>query len=254
LKVTFLGTGTSQGVPVIGCTCRACLSNDKRDNRLRTSIHIEINGINLVIDTGPDFRYQMLRAGISTLDAILITHEHNDHVIGLDDIRAFNFIQKKDMPLYATEKVIKELKNRFHYVFSENKYPGVPRVTAKQIKKAERFSIKGIDILPIEVFHGRLPVLGFKIENFTYITDAKTISEESQKLIAGSEVLVLNALRFEEHHSHFSVEQATEMAKKLGVKQTYFTHVSHRMGLLADWEKTLPNGVNAAFDGLILNI
>lgn len=254
MKVTFLGTGTSQGVPVIGCTCKACLSTDKRDNRLRTSIHIDVNGVSLVVDTGPDFRYQMLRAGIHNLDALLITHEHNDHVIGLDDIRAFNFIQRKDMPLYATEKVISELYSRFNYVFRENKYPGVPRVTIQQIEAGVPFEIKNVKILPIEVLHGRLPVLGFRIENFTYITDAKTISAESQKLIEGSEVLVLNALRFEEHHSHFSVDQAIDMAKQLGVEQTYLIHISHRMGILSEWENSLPEGVDAAYDGLILDI
>jgi len=254
LNVTFLGTGTSQGVPVIGCTCQSCLSEDKRDNRLRTSIHIEIDGVSLVVDTGPDFRFQMLRAGIHKLDAILITHEHNDHVIGLDDIRAFNYIQRKDMPLYATEKVILELKSRFSYVFHENKYPGVPRVKPHPISAGVAFNINGIDIIPIEVLHGRLPVLGFRIKNFTYITDAKTISTVSQELIAGTEVLVLNALRFEEHHSHFSIEQAIEMAKKLGVKQTYFTHISHRMGLCSDWERNLPKGINAAYDGLTIDI
>lgn len=254
MKVTFLGTGTSQGVPVIGCTCKACLSTNKKDNRLRTSIYIEIEGVYIVVDTGPDFRYQMLRAGVSELDAILITHEHNDHIIGLDDIRAFNYILKKDIPLFTTERVLKEVKRRFHYVFHDNSYPGIPRVTAHEITASNSFKIKGIDILPIEVMHGYLPVLGFRIGSFTYITDAKTIDDEAKKLIKGTEVLVLNALRFREHHSHFTVDQAVEMAQKLGAKTTYLTHISHNMGVMDEWEANLPEGIRAAYDGLVIEL
>lgn len=254
LKITFLGTGTSQGVPVIGCACQACVSTNKKDNRLRTSIHIEIDDLSVVVDTGPDFRYQMLRAGISELDAILITHEHNDHIIGLDDIRAFNYSLRKDIPLYTSERVLKDLKSRFQYVFHDNSYPGVPRITAHPIEASQAFAIKGIDILPIEVLHGYLPVLGFRIGSFTYITDAKTIDEEAQELIKGTEVLVLNALRFREHHSHFTVDQAIEMAHKLEAKTTYLTHISHNMGLVDKWETNLPEGIHAAFDGLVVEL
>lgn len=254
MKVTFLGTGTSQGVPVIGCQCASCTSDDPKDDRLRCSIHIEVEDLHLVVDTGPDFRYQILRAGVAQLDAILITHEHNDHIIGLDDIRAFNYIHRKDIPLFAEARVIEELKSRFHYVFNENTYPGVPKVTAHEITASQSFSIKGVDILPIRVLHGRLPVLGFRIGKFTYITDAKYIDEEAKELIKGTEILVLNALRHKEHHSHFSVDQAIAMADSLGVAKTYLTHISHRMGVSKDWESALPAHVYGAYDGLTIDI
>lgn len=254
MKVTFLGTGTSQGVPVIGCQCASCKSVDPKDDRLRCSIHIEVNDVHLVVDTGPDFRYQMLRAEIEKLDAILITHEHNDHIIGLDDIRAFNFIHRTDIPLFAESRVINELKSRFHYVFNDNSYPGIPKVTPHEIKASEPFSIKGVDIMPIQVMHGSLPVMGFRIGMFTYITDANFINDQAQELIKGSEVLVLNALRHKEHHSHFSVDQAVAMANKLGVSKTYLTHISHKMGLSKEWESELPPGVFGAFDGLSFDI
>lgn len=254
MKVTFLGTGTSQGVPVIGCDCASCTSDDPKDDRLRCSIHIEVDDLHLVVDTGPDFRYQMLRAKINKLDAILITHEHNDHIIGLDDIRAFNFIHKTDIPLFAESRVIEELKSRFHYVFNENNYPGVPKVTPHEITASNMFTLKGVDIMPIQVLHGRLPVLGFRIGAFTYITDANYIDDEAQELIKGSEILVLNALRHKEHHSHFSVDQAIAMANTLGVKKTYLTHISHMMGLSKEWESDLPDGVYGAFDGLSFDI
>ncbi len=254
VRVTFLGTGTSQGVPVIGCPCDTCASDDKRDTRLRCSVHIQVGDTSLVIDTGPDFRYQMLRAKIKALDAVLITHEHNDHIIGLDDIRSFNFLQRKDMPLFATERVINELKQRFTYVFGDSNYPGLPRVLPKVITPNDPFEINGIQIQPIQVMHGNLPVLGFRIGDFTYITDANHVDETARQLIRGSKVFVINALRFKEHHSHFNVKEAVDLAKELGVDQTYITHISHHMGRLEDWEATLPEGVFSAVDGLSLVI
>lgn len=254
VKVTFLGTGTSQGVPVIGCPCDTCASIDKRDTRLRCSVHIQVDDTSIVIDTGPDFRYQMLRAKIKTLDAVLITHEHNDHIIGLDDIRSFNFLQRKDMPLYATDRVIKELKQRFNYVFGDNNYPGIPRVLTNVITPNKAFKINGITIQPIQVKHGKLPVQGFRIGDFTYITDANYVDETARQLIRGTKIFVINALRFQEHHSHFSVEEAVTLAKELAVDQTYITHISHHMGKLEDWESKLPEGVFSAVDGLSLEI
>ena len=254
LKVTFLGTGTSQGVPVIACTCDTCSSTDPRDKRLRCSVHIQVDDTSIVIDTGPDFRYQMLRAGIKNLDAILITHEHNDHVIGLDDIRAYNFLQRKDMPLFATARVIEELKQRFSYVFGNSNYPGAPRVITHEIQANEAFTFNGIKIQPIQVMHGMLPVIGYRIGDFTYITDANDIDDKALELIEGSRVFVINALRFEKHHSHFTVNEATEIVKELGIKETYLTHISHLMGKVEDWEKKLPEGVFSAVDGLSLTI
>lgn len=254
VKVTFLGTGTSQGVPVIGCPCDTCASADVRDTRLRCSIHVQVGDTSFVVDTGPDFRYQMLRAKVKSLDAVLITHEHNDHIIGLDDIRSFNFLQRKDMPLYATDRVIDELKQRFHYVFGDSKYPGIPRVVTHTIIPNEAFELNGLRIQPIQVMHGKLPVLGFRIGDFTYITDANYVDETSKDLIRGSKVFVINALRFKEHHSHFNVAEAIELSRELEVEQTYFTHISHHMGKLQDWESELPEGVFSAIDGLYLEI
>jgi len=253
LKVQFLGTGTSQGVPVIGCTCNVCKSLDFRDKRFRSSIHIQVDDLSLVIDTGPDFRSQILRAGIDTLDAILFTHEHKDHTAGLDDIRPFNFKQKKDMPIYGRNQVLGQIKQEFEYVFAGTKYPGVPQV-APHIIDETPFQIDGFEIIPIPVMHHKLPVLGFRIGNFTYITDANYISEESIKLIRGSEILVLNALQKEHHLSHFTLEEAIGMSQKIGAKKTFFTHISHRLGLHEEVEKELPNGIFLGYDGLVLTL
>ncbi len=254
MKITFLGTGTSQGVPVIGCSCAACTSEDPRDDRLRSAIHLDIDGVSIVIDTGPDFRQQMLRHQIKRLDAIFITHEHNDHVIGLDDIRAFNFLQRTDIPLYAEERVIKALNQRFSYVFGYDKYPGVPKVTTHTLTANERFSCHDIDFMPVRVMHGKLPIIGFRIGGFSYITDASLIDDASKELIRDSEILVLNALRREDHHSHFTQEQAISMAEELRAKTTYLTHISHHMGMTQDWQQELPKSVIPAYDGLVLTI
>ncbi len=254
MRVTFLGTGTSQGVPVIGCNCPVCASLDFRDKRLRSSIHVEIAGKSLVIDTGPDFRAQMLREQISRLDAVIFTHEHKDHTAGLDDIRPFNFMQKKDMPVFATTKVLNQIKREFAYIFEEVKYPGVPQVKAETISKDEVFEIEGISIHPIEVMHYRLPVLGFRIGDFTYITDAKTIAPRELEKIKGSKVLVLNALQSSHHISHFTLDEAIEMVNLIQPEKAYFTHISHKLGTHADVEKQLPDHIRLAFDGLKIDL
>ncbi|WP_339705698.1 MBL fold metallo-hydrolase [Algoriphagus aquimarinus] len=253
MKVTFLGTGTSQGVPVIGCDCNVCTSLDFRDKRFRSSVHLQIGKLSLVIDTGPDFRSQILRAGITTLDAVLYTHEHKDHTAGLDDIRPFNFKQQKDMPVFGKLQVLEQIKREFAYIFSGKRYPGVPQVETIEIGE-NPFTIEGITVTPIPVLHYKLPILGFRIGDFTYITDANYISEESLKLIEGTEVLVLNALQKEPHISHFTLDEAVDMAQKIGAKESYFTHISHRLGLHDAVDRELPQGIALAYDGLQLTL
>ena len=253
MKITFLGTGTSQGIPVIACNCEVCKSDSPKDNRLRTSILVETNQASIAVDAGPDFRQQMLREQVQKLDAVLMTHEHKDHIAGLDDVRAFNFKQRKDMHVFADENTQKAIQRDFYYAFSEFKYPGVPRIELHTIKGEQAIEVEGLEIMPIEVLHYKLPVLGFRFGPFTYITDANYISESSKELIRGSEVLVLNALKKEEHISHFSISQAVALAQELEIPQTYLTHLSHQAGLAADIEKELPKGVNLAYDGLKLN-
>ncbi|MBN7812632.1 MBL fold metallo-hydrolase [Algoriphagus sp. H41] len=253
MKVNFLGTGTSQGVPVIGCECLVCQSLDFRDKRFRTSIHIEAEGVSLVIDTGPDFRMQMLRAGIKKLDAVLFTHEHKDHTAGLDDIRPFNFSQKKDMPVFGRKNVLEQIQREYAYIFSPKKYPGVPQVEQVEINE-NTFHVQGLQITPIPVLHYKLPVFGFRIGDFSYITDANFIPEESMNLLEGTETLVLNALQIDPHISHFTLEEAVQVARKIGAKQTYFTHISHRLGLHAQIDAQLPEGIALAYDGLELTL
>ena len=247
--ITFLGTGTSQGIPVIACECEVCQSIDYRDKRSRTSIHIEVDNLSLVVDTGPDFRTQMLRERVKRLDAVLFTHGHKDHTAGMDDVRSFNFKQQMDMPVYARKEVIEQLKNEFSYVFAENKYPGVPQIDTEEITNTP-FQIGDTLITPIEVMHYKLPVFGFRIKDFTYITDANFISDEEVEKIKGSKVLVLNALQKEDHISHFTLDQAIEMAQRIGAEKTYFIHMSHNLGKHRDVEQELPDGMELAFDGL----
>jgi len=254
IKVTFLGTGTSQGVPVIGCQCQVCSSENPKDKRLRSSIFIETETANIVIDTGADFRQQMLREKVRKLDAVLFTHEHKDHTAGLDDIRAFNFLQQKDMPLYGTQKVLNQIKGEFAYIFAEKRYPGIPRVELHEISKEKSFCIEQTKITPIEVFHYRLPVLGFRIGNFTYITDANYIASEEMAKIYGSKILVINALQREKHISHYNLEEAIAVAQQIGAEKTYFTHISHKMGLHDEVSQELPEGIEIAYDGLSLCI
>jgi phosphoribosyl 1,2-cyclic phosphate phosphodiesterase len=253
VKVTFLGTGTSQGIPVITCDCEVCSSLDFRDQRLRTSILVETDNRCLVIDTGPDFRQQMLRERVSRLDAVLFTHEHKDHTAGLDDVRAYNFAQGIDMPIYGRAAVIDQLKREFSYIFEEVKYPGVPQVEVHEITQ-EPFEVAGVPVIPIEVLHYKLPVLGFRIHDFTYITDANFIPEESMAKIRGTKVLVLNALQQKKHISHFNLEEAIEVAREVGAERTYFTHISHRLGIHAATEAMVPEGMQLAWDGLQISL
>jgi phosphoribosyl 1,2-cyclic phosphate phosphodiesterase len=273
MKITFLGTGTSQGVPIMGCKCRVCDSVNPKDKRLRTSIMIEVERtatpalkgestghplgrgvsgmLRFIIDTGPDFRQQMLRERVEGIDAVIYTHDHRDHVAGLDDIRAFNFIQKKRIDLYATEAVQQGIKEQFSYIFKNSTYPGLPEVDFHSIEN-KPFSIKGVTFTPVLVKHMHLDVFGFRIGNFTYITDANSISAEEKKKIIGSEVLVLNALRHDTHPSHFTLQEAIDLAIELKAKKTYLIHMSHQIGLHEEVEDTLPENIHLAFDGLKL--
>ena len=249
MKVTFLGTGTSQGVPVIGCTCEVCRSIDFRDKRLRTSILIEIRDQTFIIDTGPDFRQQMLREQVKRIDAVIFTHAHRDHTAGLDDVRAYNFMQQMDMPVYGTPSVLDQLKIEYAYAFAKDYYPGIPRLTMHSID-GEAFTVNGIPFLPLPVMHLHMPVLGFRIENFSYITDANYIPPETMEKLEGTETLVLNALQREQHISHFNLSEALDMVETIRPNHTYFTHISHKLGLHADVAKELPDHVSLAFDGL----
>ncbi|MEJ7558215.1 MAG: MBL fold metallo-hydrolase [Pedobacter sp.] len=251
MKITFLGTGTSQGVPVITCNCEVCQSDDNRNNRLRVSILIETADKTIVIDSGPDFRYQMLRAKVKDLDAILFTHEHKDHVAGLDDIRPFNYLLHKNIDIYATGQVQDALKREFAYIFSDAKYPGLPQIELHTINK-DPFSIGETKVIPLAIMHYKLPILGFRIGDFTYITDAKTISDETVEKVRGTRILVVNALQRESHISHFTLKEAIAFAEKIGAEQTYFTHISHNLGLHEEVEKELPAGMKLAYDGLTL--
>ncbi len=251
VRLEFLGTGTSQGVPVVGCRCEVCISDDKRDNRLRSSVIVSIDDIKIIIDTGPDFRYQMLRSGNVDADAVLFTHEHMDHVSGLDDIRAINFLQHKNMPLYGSEGVEESLRRIYHYAFTDNPYPGVPVVQFNLIRN-EPFDICGIPVIPIRVKHGKMPVFGFRFGDLTYITDAKYIDDEELKKVKGSKVVVLNALRRKEHHSHLNLDQALALMDKIQPERGYFTHISHLLGKHNDVEKELPSTIRLAFDGLVV--
>jgi len=245
----MLGTGTSGGVPLIGCNCEVCTSSDQKDNRLRSSVFIELNNFNFVIDTGPDFRYQMLRAGVKKLDAVVFTHEHKDHTAGLDDVRAFNFLQQSEMQVYATNEVQAALKKAYDYVFVKKKHFGIPQINLNSITN-KPFKLGGKKIIPIEVLHSKLPVLGFRIDDFTYITDANYISNIELAKVVGTKILVLNALRHKEHISHFTLNEAIEIAQTIKAEKTYFTHISHQLGLHNIIEKELPENIYLAYDGL----
>ena len=248
LKITFLGTGTSSGVPMIGCNCEVCSSTDKKDNRLRSSILVESENTTIVVDTTPDFRYQMLRADVKKMDAVLFTHPHKDHIAGLDDVRAFNYFQQKPMELFANSLTEEAIKREFAYAFSDKKYPGIPNLNLNTIDD-KPFMIGDIPVIPVLVWHLKMPVLGFRFGKFTYITDANKIDTAEKEKIKGSEVLVLNALRNESHISHFTLDEAVAMVQELEVPTGYFTHISHQLGRHNIVNETLPKGIALAFDG-----
>lgn len=252
MKVTFLGTGTSQGVPVIACKCETCRSLDYRDIRTRTSVHIQTDQ-SLIIDTGPDFRQQVLRERISTLDAVLMTHQHRDHTAGLDELRSYNFAQKRNMPVYGTKPVTEQLIKDFGYIFSGPEYPGLPRIDLIDIG-LEPFEIGNTRIIPIQVMHYKLPVTAFRIEDFTYVTDANLIEEDQFEKLKNSKVLVLNALQIKEHISHYNLEQALKVIEQLEPDQAYLTHISHNLGRFVDVSASLPKNVALAYDGLKLEM
>ncbi len=255
MTVTITGSGTSQGVPVIGCECHVCNSKDSKDKRLRSSIHIQYNNNSIVVDTGPDFRQQMIDSKIKKLDAVIFTHEHKDHVAGLDDVRAFNFIQKKPIEIYCSENVFKALKREFHYIFDPKfKYPGVPSINRNKISKENTFKINEVSITPIEVMHYKLPVLGFRIDNFAYVTDAKTIENKEKNKLKNLDLLVINALRIREHLSHLNLDEALELIKELNPKKAILTHLSHFMGKHQEIKKLIPKNVDVAFDGMKFNL
>ena len=249
MRITLTGTGTSQGIPVIACDCEVCTSKDPRDNRLRAACVVETADITFAIDAGPDFRYQMLQAGIKHLDAVLFTHQHKDHTAGLDDVRPFIFKNKKAMDIYASSGVLTHLKGEFAYAFEENPYPGAPVFTTHEITTTP-FQLGATAIIPIHTMHGKLPVFGFRIGKFAYVTDTNFIPEDSLALLQGLDVLVLDALRLSPHHSHFSLDEAIEVAQLLQAKKTYFTHISHLMGPHAKVSDYLPDSIALAHDGL----
>jgi len=238
---------------MIGCSCEVCSSTNKKDKRLRSSILVRSPNTTLVIDSGPDFRYQMLRENVKHLDAIVFTHPHKDHVAGLDDVRAYNFFSGKPMEVYANEMTQNVLMREFPYAFADTKYPGVPQIKLNTIA-LEPFTVGDIPLIPVMVSQMKMPVLGFRIGDFTYITDANRIEESEQKKIAGSKYLTLNTLRKEPHIAHFNLQQGVEFAQKLDVPQTYFTHIGHQMGLHDEINKELPSNISLAYDRLVISL
>ena len=249
MKITFLGTGTSQGVPVIACECSTCLSTDPKDNRLRAALLVETSENTLVIDAGPDFRQQMLRANVRKLDAILLTHEHKDHIAGMDDLRAFNYKSQSAIDIYAEERVLHAVRKEYAYVFAENQYPGVPKMELHTIDNYN-VKIRGDIINLLRIFHYRLPILGFRIGNLGYITDANYIPEETKEKLIGVKYLVINALRKEKHISHFSLGEALSFIEEISPRKAFITHIGHQMGRHAEVNKEMPANVTLAWDGL----
>lgn len=253
LKITFLGTGTSGGVPMIGCDCAVCSSDNVKDKRLRSSILVQSATTTLTVDTTPDFRTQMLRENVKRLDAVIFTHPHKDHIAGLDDIKAFNYFQKRAVEVYANKLTEEALRREFYYIFAEKKYPGVPDINLHTIDD-KPFVVGDIPVIPILVYHLKMPVLGFRFGDFTYITDANRIEEEEKNKIKGSKILVVNALRKKEHISHFTLNEAVNLVNELKIPEAYFTHISHQLGLNDEINNELPANIRLAFDGLTLNI
>lgn len=253
LRITFLGTGTSGGVPMIACDCAICTSKNEKDKRLRSSILVQSERTTLIVDTTPDFRSQMLRENVKKLNAVVFTHPHKDHIAGLDDIRAFNFFQKKPVEVYANKLTEEALRREFYYIFSEKRYPGIPDIILHTITD-ETFKVGDIPVIPILVHHLKMPVLGFRFGKFTYITDANRIEDEEKEKIKGSEVLVINALRKKEHISHFSMQQAIDLITELKIPTAYLTHISHQMGLHEKVNGELPQNIQLAYDGLQINV
>lgn len=248
-KLIFLGTGTSQGIPVIGCQCKVCSSKDSRDSRLRTSVYLEYNGVKINIDTGTDFRAQFLNNGLVDLDAVIYTHEHQDHVGGIDDLRAINFQQNKSIPIYAEDRVIRDLTKRFEYAVGQSNYPGTPQLIPHRIEN-KIFRIGNAEVQPIRAFHGQMPVLGFRFDKIAYLTDANEIPEDEIEKLKGLDVFIINALRKKSHHSHFTLHEALELIAEIRPKKAYLIHLSHQMGLHQDLLDELPDDVEPAYDGL----
>lgn len=254
MKATFLGTGTSQGIPVIGCDCVVCQSENPHDKRLRVALMLETENTGIVIDVGTDFRQQMLQNHVKKLDAVLITHEHNDHTAGLDDLRSFNFKQGFDMPIYTSQRVLDDLKQRFAYTFAEKRYPGAPSFNWNLIHENSVFMIHEMEVKAIGIMHGNLPILGFRVGNLAYCTDVKTINAEQIQKLRGLDVLILSALHHEPHHAHLTLNEALHFVEILQPRQTYLTHISHRMGKASEVEALLPDNVKLAYDGLNIDV
>lgn len=253
IKLKILGSGTSQGIPLIGCNCKVCTSVDKNDKRLRSSAIIQSQNCNVLIDSGPDMRYQLLREGIKDIDALLITHEHQDHTAGIDDLRAINFLQKHDIPIYCTAQVEKRIREQYSYIFNNGDYPGIPQIRFVRMP-LDTFRIGEIEITPLFLKHGSLPVTGFRLGSGAYITDANFIPPREMAKLKNLKHLVINALRKEKHHSHFNLDEAITLADNLAVENAWFTHLSHQMGLHSEVQGNLPLKRNLAFDGLELTL
>ena len=253
MRVRLLGTGTSQGIPIIGCHCPVCTSTDERDHRLRTSALVEVDGVNILIDAGPDLRQQLLRCGVTRLDALLLTHEHKDHTGGIDDVRPINFLMKQPLNIYGQPRVMKAIRNDYSYAFGPDQYPGVPQLVLNPLQP-EPFEVKGVEVIPVKVRHMTLPIFGYRIRNFGYITDASFISETEKKKLQGVKVLVINALRREQHYSHFNLEQALAIIDELKPERAYLTHVSHRLGKYVDVSQELPQNVFLGIDNQVIEV
>lgn len=253
MKVTFLGTGASHGIPIIGCNCAVCQSNNPKDKRLRSSIYIEVDGKHILVDPGPDLRQSALREGITQIDAVLITHEHKDHTAGIDDIRTFNYIMKRPIPFYAQQRITDTIRLEYAYAFKEPHYPGAPEIDLHPIDNKD-FEINGVTVTPIMVYHGSLPTSAFRIKDFAYITDAKTIPDDEMAKLEGLDTLVINSLRMECHNAHFSLGEALQVIEKLNPKRAFLTHISHKIPVYDELVKLLPQNVMPAYDGLKIEI